>query len=97
MNEDEIVKYLSRGQSKPPKPTQRNPRRVPVHPAQAAMRPRQKKPQESFKDFSATQLFCPTCQRPSPVREKVMLYLPTGAMYEYKCTQCGTSLCTRKT
>ena len=43
-----------------------------------------------FEDLRATQLFCPTCGRAMPVRERVALYLPRGALYHYTCVECGT-------
>lgn len=45
-----------------------------------------------FKQLSATQLFCPTCQKAMPVRERLLLVLPDGEMYEYLCVRCATSL-----
>ncbi|MBI2943520.1 MAG: hypothetical protein HYY25_04910 [Candidatus Wallbacteria bacterium] len=45
-----------------------------------------------FRNLNATQLFCPTCQRSMPVREKLALYLPTGALYHYVCAQCDSVL-----
>ena len=51
---------------------------------------------ETFKNFSATHLLCPTCKRAMPVRERVLLFLPTGNLYDYCCTACGTSVGTKK-
>ncbi len=45
-----------------------------------------------YKDFSATQLFCPKCRQATPVRERLLLVLPDGDLYEYLCVYCGTSL-----
>ncbi len=45
-----------------------------------------------YKDFSASQLFCPTCRQATPVRERLLLILPDGDLYEYVCVYCGTSL-----
>lgn len=45
---------------------------------------------EDFGDFYASELFCPRCQVPVPVRERLLLILPDGEIYEYLCKQCGT-------
>jgi hypothetical protein len=45
-----------------------------------------------FGDFVATELYCPNCRCAQPVREKLLLVLPTGDMYEYLCKGCGASL-----
>jgi hypothetical protein len=45
-----------------------------------------------YKDFNATELFCPKCRQASPVRERLLLVLPDGDLYEYRCVYCGTSL-----
>ena len=49
-------------------------------------------PRGQFEGLNATQLFCPTCQRAMPVREKLALYLPSGALYHYVCARCDTLL-----
>jgi hypothetical protein len=86
MSEEEIRQYLSRQTSAPEVPT--------VRPRMAVRRP--KKEQETFKDFSASHLMCPTCRRAMPVREKVLLFLPDGDLYDYSCTACGSSCGRRK-
>ncbi len=59
------------------------------------MRPRRPAPpQEDSKQFEslrASLLFCPKCQTATPARERLLLLLPTGNLYEYVCAQCGTS------
>ena len=45
-----------------------------------------------FGDFAASELYCPKCGRAQPVREKLLLVLPTGELHDYLCTGCGTSL-----
>ena len=47
---------------------------------------------EQYKDFTATQLFCPKCRQATPVREHLLLVLPDGDLYEYRCAYCGSSL-----
>jgi hypothetical protein len=48
-----------------------------------------------FGDFVASELFCPKCQRSQPVRQRLLLVLPTGELHEYVCAQCATSLAKR--
>ena len=50
----------------------------------------------AFKKFCATELYCPKCNAAMPVREKELLVLPTGALYDYLCSRCGTTLGSRK-
>lgn len=47
---------------------------------------------QQFGSFVASELYCPKCKRAQPVRERLLLLLPTGELYEYLCRQCGTSL-----
>ncbi len=49
-----------------------------------------------YKNFSASELYCAKCKRAMPVREKLLLSLPSGDMYDYICTGCGSSLGTKK-
>jgi hypothetical protein len=46
----------------------------------------------SFGDLEATSLFCPRCQRATPVRKRLLLVLPTGNKYDYTCSACGTAV-----
>ena len=46
----------------------------------------------SYREFQAAELFCPKCRVARPVREHLLLVLPTGNKYEYRCATCGTSL-----
>ena len=45
-----------------------------------------------YKDFAASELFCPKCRQSMPVRERLLLVLPDGDLYDYRCVRCGTSL-----
>lgn len=45
-----------------------------------------------FGDFTASELYCPKCQKSQPVREKLLLVLPTGELHDFLCVHCGTSL-----
>lgn len=89
MNDEEIRKYLGRQTSTPAKmPT----------PRMRAM-PRRTAPprtQETFRKFSASHLLCPKCKQAMPVRERLMLVLPDGDLYDYICQVCGTSCGTKK-
>ncbi|HZL43684.1 MAG TPA: cytoplasmic protein [Verrucomicrobiae bacterium] len=45
-----------------------------------------------FRDFTASELYCPKCKVSQPVRERLLLVLPSGELYEYLCSQCATTL-----
>jgi uncharacterized Zn finger protein len=47
---------------------------------------------QSYKDFDATELYCPKCRRSTPVRKKLLLILTGGEKYDYSCVFCGTSV-----
>jgi hypothetical protein len=47
---------------------------------------------QQFGSFVASELYCPKCLRAQPVRERLLLVLPSGDLYEYTCSQCQTSL-----
>lgn len=45
------------------------------------------------RDFDAlevSEVYCPTCREARPVRQHLLLVLPTGNKYEYRCAVCGT-------
>lgn len=48
--------------------------------------------QRQFREFQATELYCPRCRQAVPVRERLLLVLPEGDKYEYLCAYCGTSV-----
>ena len=48
-----------------------------------------------FKEFDATELYCPRCKRPVPVRKRLFLVLPEGDKYEYLCSVCSESVGTK--
>jgi uncharacterized protein YbaR (Trm112 family) len=48
--------------------------------------------QATFREFSATELFCPKCRQAQPVREKLLLILASGEIKELVCRVCGTSV-----
>jgi len=47
---------------------------------------------QQFGTFTASELYCPKCQRAQPVRERLLLVLPTGELHEFLCARCATSL-----
>jgi hypothetical protein len=47
---------------------------------------------ENYKDFEATELFCPQCKRAVAVRKRLLLILQEGEKYDYSCAYCGTSV-----
>lgn len=47
---------------------------------------------EQYRDFDATELFCPQCRRAVPVRKRLLLVLAAGDKYDYTCVYCGTSV-----
>jgi hypothetical protein len=50
------------------------------------------KNEREFRQFEVSEVYCPTCQTAKPVRRHLLLVLPTGNKYEYRCTVCGTPL-----
>ncbi len=54
-------------------------------------------PPEAFERFEASALFCPRCRTAQPVRERLLLVLPDGELYEYVCAVCNTSVGKRTT
>lgn len=46
---------------------------------------------EHYGSFQASLLFCPQCRQATPTRQRLLLVLPSGNLYEYLCAQCGTS------
>ncbi len=45
--------------------------------------------QGQFENLRASELYCPKCKVMQPVRERLMLVLPHGEIYEYRCAACG--------
>ena len=41
-------------------------------------------------------LFCGRCRVAQPVRERLLLILPDGELFEYLCIGCGASVGSRK-
>ncbi len=47
---------------------------------------------QQFGNFTASELYCPKCKSAQPVRERLLLILPTGELHEFLCSKCATSL-----
>ena len=48
-----------------------------------------------YKEFDATELYCPKCQQSVPVRKRLLLVLPEGDKYEYLCAYCSETVGTK--
>ena len=48
--------------------------------------------EQSFDKFNAALLYCNKCRRAMPVRERLLLVLPDGELYDYTCQECNSSL-----
>ena len=48
-----------------------------------------------FREFDATELYCPKCRQAVPVRKRLLLVIPEGDMYEYLCEYCSESVGTK--
>lgn len=64
---------------------------VGVHAKYLRMRPPTRGPSQ-FQTLRASELFCPRCRSLMPVRERLLLVLPDGDLYEYRCAACGESV-----
>ena len=49
-------------------------------------------PRDSYDQLEATELYCPQCGRAVPVRKFLLLILPDGDKYEYRCQFCGSKV-----
>ncbi len=47
---------------------------------------------QQFDKFTASEIYCPKCRASQPVRERLLLVLPSGELYEFLCKCCGSSL-----
>jgi hypothetical protein len=48
--------------------------------------------QDQFDQFNAALLYCNRCRKAMPVRERLLLVLPDGELYDYTCQGCNTSV-----
>jgi hypothetical protein len=55
--------------------------------------PQPRQPQQSqFENFTASTLYCEKCRATTPVRERLLLVLPDKEIFDYRCTECGSSV-----
>jgi hypothetical protein len=47
---------------------------------------------QSFDQFNAALLYCNKCGRAMPVRQRLLLVLPDGELYDYTCQGCNSSV-----
>ncbi len=59
--------------------------------ARSPFEPPAGQPEDQFQSLQASLLYCPKCRQATPTRERLLLVLPTGNLYEYLCAYCGTS------
>ncbi|MGH7847331.1 MAG: cytoplasmic protein [Candidatus Binatia bacterium] len=48
--------------------------------------------EKSFDQLNAALLYCNKCGRAMPVRQRLLLVLPDGELYDYLCQGCGSSV-----
>jgi hypothetical protein len=48
--------------------------------------------QQQFDTFTASSLYCDKCRAAKPVRERLLLVLPDREIFDYLCSDCGTSV-----
>lgn len=48
--------------------------------------------QPDFDEFEAVELYCDKCNKAVPVRKSLLLILPEGDKYEYRCSICGNTV-----
>lgn len=48
--------------------------------------------QQQFENFTASSLYCEKCKAATPVRERLLLVLPDREIFDYLCTECGSSV-----
>ena len=60
----------------------------------AARRSARRQPEQphNFDELEAMELYCPKCRAAVPVRKYLLLVLPEGDKYEYRCQYCGTAV-----
>ena len=47
---------------------------------------------QQFENFTASSLYCEKCRAAMPVRERLLLVLPDREIFDYLCTNCGSSV-----
>lgn len=56
---------------------------------------RKKAGADAFREFDASQLYCPKCKRAVPVKKRLLLVISEGDKYEYLCAFCSESVGTK--
>jgi len=64
-----------------------------MKPPRTPLRPSRR--EGAYKEFDATELYCPRCRRAVPVRKRLLLVLPEGDKYEYLCAFCSSTVGTK--
>jgi hypothetical protein len=49
----------------------------------------------AFRELDATELYCPRCRQAMPVRKSLLLVLPEGDKYIYRCAHCSETVGTK--
>ncbi|MFA5119066.1 MAG: hypothetical protein WC695_09545 [Candidatus Omnitrophota bacterium] len=52
---------------------------------------------KQYENLQASCLYCDRCGRSMPVRERLLLILPDGYLYEYRCASCANVVGDKKT
>ncbi len=52
---------------------------------------------KQFENLNATFLYCNQCGGSMPVKERLLLVLPDGYLFEYLCVNCGEVVGDKKT
>jgi len=55
----------------------------------------QRQDNSSYGELEATELYCPKCKKAVPVIKSLLLVLPSGDKYEYRCAFCASSVGTK--
>jgi len=50
---------------------------------------------DMYREFDATELYCPRCRQAVPVRKRLLLVLPEGDKFEYLCAFCSATVGTK--
>jgi hypothetical protein len=69
---------------------------VPGHPAEFSQVGILTGMKNQFKTLRASSLYCQRCKVARPVRERLLLVLPDRELYDYLCTECGSSVGSRE-
>lgn len=60
--------------------------------SKVSQHPHEQQPQSQFENFTASTLYCEKCRATTPVRERLLLVLPDKEIFDYLCTECGSSV-----